>query len=84
MYKVQGKPDKEFETERGVKIRPLVTLKDEYGAVAHICEDDHCYVLYLRIANYFRKDIFCMATHWFPEAADALCGYLKKANGGEE
>jgi hypothetical protein len=29
----------------GAEITPIATLKDEYGGVAHIWADDHCYVL---------------------------------------
>lgn len=68
MYKVQSNPDEEIVLNNGVLAHPVVTLKDEYGGVAHITKDDHCYVLVLWI-----EQRNCVSvTHWFAEAVDAL------------
>jgi hypothetical protein len=41
MYKVQEFPDKEaISAASGDEIHPIVTLKDEYGCISHICKDD--------------------------------------------
>lgn len=47
MYKIV-ETDKEIVTSNGVIISPVLTLKDEYGGVCQIVEDDSCYVLMLR------------------------------------
>lgn len=66
MYKLQERPTKEIILERGGKMTPFATLKDEYGGIAHICNDDHCYVLYLGHRGYR------LTTHWFKEAVAVL------------
>lgn len=54
----------------------LVSLKDEYGCVAHILKDDGCYVLVQQIiAGTVHKECR-MVKWWFPEAAWALVDYL--------
>ena len=68
MYKVQEQPDEKAKMENGKEVTPLLTLKDEYGGVAHIIEDDHCYVL----VNGGITRNFKMTHHWYPEAIDAL------------
>lgn len=50
-------------------IAPLATLEDGYGGVYHIAMDDGCYVLYGE-----RDGVSRLATHWFPEAVEALKG----------
>ena len=68
MYQLQEEPDKEFTLTGGGKITPLATLKDEYGGVAQICIDDHCYVLYFRGID----PPYRILTHWFGEAVAVL------------
>ena len=77
MYQLQEEPDKEFTLTGGGKITPLATLKDEYGGVAQICIDDHCYVLYLSRPDFDRDSIvkkypYQLTTHWFGEAVAVL------------
>lgn len=48
---------------------PVLTLMDEYGGVAHIIEDDHCYVLLLGSTS---NGVFKETAWWFPEAVSAL------------
>jgi len=72
MYQLQEEPDKEFVLTSGGKITPLATLKDEYGGIAHICMDDHCYVLYVKVSAYKDREVFYSATHWFSEAVAVL------------
>jgi len=68
-YKIQEKPDPTATLDNGEELQPLVTLKDEYGGISHIIEDDHCYVL----VNDVRGDGLCrMVSHWYKEAVDAL------------
>lgn len=51
----------------GCSFRPLATLKDEHGGVAHIATDDGCYVLTLE------RDGVCDFTPWiFSEAFEVL------------
>ena len=68
MY-VQIPENKPFRTAPGVKLQPIVTLKNENSDYAFIVrDDDNNYVLY-------RKDSrqFYMPTHqWFPEAVAAM------------
>ena len=70
MYQLQEKPDKEITLTSGGKMTPLATLKDEYGGVAHICIDDHCYVLYL--GGTYPFPVYNITNHWFREAVAAL------------
>ena len=48
---------------------PVLTLMDEYGGVAHVIEDDHCYVLLLGSSS---KGVFKETAWWFPEAVRAM------------
>ncbi len=68
MYILQETPDGKVELESGSIATPVATLKDEYGGVSHIIEDDHCYVLVN--GSYDRG--FGTVKHWYPEAVDAL------------
>lgn len=76
MYQVQPKPDKEAMLYNGSKVTPLVTLKDEYGGISHIIEDDHCYVLINKTTKLGRFEnsplVFAMVNHWYTEAVEAL------------
>jgi hypothetical protein len=67
MYKLQKKPDKEFKTQTGI-MRPVATLKDEYGGISHVAIDDHCYVLF----NGSEDRSFASVKHWYREAVGAL------------
>jgi len=68
MYVLQDKPDETVTLENGSVYTPLATLKDEYGGISHIIEDDHCYVLVNEsVARGFRT-----VKHWYPEAIDAV------------
>ena len=44
MYILQEKPDGIAKLTNDSEITPLMTLKDEWGGISHIIEDDHCYV----------------------------------------
>jgi hypothetical protein len=68
MYIEQRKPDKYAILKNGTEVTPLVTLKDNYGGVSHIIEDDHCYVL----INGNEDSVFSFSYHWYTEAAEAL------------
>lgn len=68
MYILQETPDKEAVTTRNTKITPVATLKDEYGGISHIIEDDHCLVL----LNGSEDRLFTKVYHWYPEAVEAL------------
>ena len=76
MYELQEKPTKEIILESGGTVNPLATLKDEYGGVAQICIDDHCYVLYLlyqiesRLGG--KSEVYGSTPYWFSEAVAAL------------
>jgi len=70
MYKLQVSPDTEATLDNGSIVTPIATLKDEYGGISHIIEDDHCYVLINGSAN---RD-FLMTYHWYQEAVDVLKG----------
>jgi hypothetical protein len=67
MYVLQAKPEKHVVLDTGSVVSPVATLKDEWGGVAHIFLDDHCYVLALKNDDVFRK-----TDHWFPAAVDAM------------
>jgi len=73
MYKLQKKPDKTALLSNNSKITPLVTLKDEYGGISHIIEDDHCLVL----VNGSKDRKFEMVSHWYIEAVEELRQLLK-------
>ena len=66
-YHVIGE-DIPFEIAPGNIEHSIVTLQDNAGGTCHICEDDHCYVLYQ--GN--EKDGYVLATHIFPEAFDEI------------
>lgn len=76
MYVLQEVPDKVIAMGPDSTGTPLATLKDGCGAFAHIVEDDHCFVLVLG-----GQQPQQFATHWFKEAAEALCGILKATEG---
>jgi len=67
MYKIV-ETDKEIVTSNGVIISPVLTLKDEYGGVCQIVEDDSCYVLMLRGKDGTYKN----TSYIFYEAWEAL------------
>jgi len=50
------------------KIAPIATLKDEYGGICHIIEDDHCFVVCLEKAD----GISNPTTHLFKEVIEAI------------
>ena len=51
------------------KILSIMTLRNSYGQMCHIVEDDHCYVLY----NQFPENDYATKTFFiFPEAFEAL------------
>lgn len=68
MYKVQEKPDLIITLKNGSTATPIITLKDEYGGVSHIIEDDHCYVL----VNGSYDTQFDTVKHWYAEAVEAV------------
>jgi len=68
MYQLQDKPDGSITLKDGTEATPIVTLKDEYGGISHIIEDDHCYVL----VNGSAERGFATVRHWYPEAVEAL------------
>jgi len=43
-----------FQDTYGNTHTPVATLRDEYGGICHVVEDDHCYVLYLRKCTNFQ------------------------------
>jgi hypothetical protein len=70
MYKLQPSPDPKF-WQGNREIAPVATLKDQYGGVSHIVEDDHCYVLY-NGGNGYPGRPFAPVIHWYPEAVEAM------------
>ena len=68
MYVLQKEPDKKI-IGKWSGCKPRVTLKNEYGGVAHIINDDHCYVLLL---NNISKHGFVAVKYWFKEVVDAV------------
>ena len=76
MYHVQPKPTKAILLDNGSDAIPLITLTDAAGGVAHICQDDGCFVLYLKKPGSMRHKL---VSHWFPEATKALSDYLGSA-----
>ena len=68
MYVLQDKPDAKVTLESGSEYTPIATLKDEYGGISHIIEDDHCYVL----VNGSTDRPFKKVHHWYPEAVEAM------------
>ena len=76
MYK-RVKTQKNACLQNGANIEPIATLKDEYGGVAHIGTDDHCYMLYLERTEALTSDsdevTFCKPTPYiFREAFNIL------------
>ena len=49
------------------KVKPLVTLADEYGGKAAIVKDDHCLILLVGSGKKLKP-----ATWWFREAIEAI------------
>jgi len=68
MYELQQNPDGKVRLDNGAWVQPIATLKDEYGGISHIIEDDHCYVL----INGSKDRIFKMTHHWYAEAIKAV------------
>ena len=69
MYVLQQTPDPKAILDNGEELKPLLTLKCEAGATAHIIEDDHCYVL---CHDAGREDgRVAMVKWWFAEAFEA-------------
>ena len=71
MYKVQPIPDSTAILNNNATVTPLVTLKDEYGGISHIINDDHCFVLINKVDIYYEP-----TTHWYQEAVDALYNFI--------
>ena len=69
MYKEQTNPDFQVVMDNGSTLKPLVTLKDEYGGISHIVKDGSCYVL---VNGGIDGSVFCKTYHWYPEAVTAL------------
>ena len=70
----------------GVEIKPVATLKDDHGGVAHIWVDDHCYVLGLErmesLTSDSEEELIVRPTHLlFPEAFDLLKTLPSLPNG---
>ena len=68
MYQLQDTPDVRVMLRSGSVHAPVATLKDEYGGVSHVIEDDHCYVL----VNGTEEGGFAAVKHWYPEAVEAM------------
>ena len=68
MYVLQKEPDEKI-IGKWSGCKPKATLKNEYGGVAHIINDDHCYVLLL---NNISGHGFVAVKHWFKEVVDAV------------
>ena len=68
MYRLQDTPEKSVTLKNGSTATPVATLKDEYGGVSHIIEDDHCFVL----VNGSEDRGFDTVKHWYPEAVEAM------------
>jgi hypothetical protein len=68
MYKIQETPDEKVILRNGSIATPIATLKDEYGGISHIIEDDHCYVL----VNGSKERGFATVKHWYAEAVKAI------------
>lgn len=72
MYQLQQTSAKQVILRNGSIHAPLATLKDEYGGISHIIEDDHCYVL----VNGSENGEFGTVKHWHREAVKAIQGLL--------
>ena len=68
MYILQSSPDEKI-VGKWSGCRSRATLKSECGGVAHIINDDHCYVL---ILDNMSGHGFVAVKHWFKEAVEAL------------
>jgi len=68
MYSLQKNPDFQAVMENGTTIKPIATLKNEFGGISHIIMDDHCYVL----LNGSESGLFKKTYHWYAEAVEAL------------
>lgn len=68
MYILQEYPDTKVVLRGGSEHQPVATLKDEYGGISHIIEDDHCYVL----VNGSKDRGFGTVEYWYPEAVAAM------------
>ena len=79
MYTLQERTP-EITLENGAKHTPLATLKDEYGGIAQICMDDHCYVLYLGGEWEDKGQPYRITNHWFREAAEVLASQVLKVD----
>ena len=75
MYKLQEKPDEKVVLEGGSEHAPLATLKDEYGGISHIIDDDSCYVL----VNGAKDRPFRKVYHWYKGAAEVLVKLVEAA-----
>jgi len=67
MYSVQ-KTDKNFTTDGGSEMTPVVTLADGFGGKCQIAIDDNCYVLYLKQEG----DVYKRTSWIFPEVHEVL------------
>lgn len=67
MYTLQEKPDDTATLENGEDFTPIATLKDAYGGVLHVMNDDHCYVLAVK-----REKGFRMTAWWNAEAVKTM------------
>jgi len=78
MYIPQKKPEKfMLGIEESYEVTAIITLKDEYGGISHIFEDDSCLVL----ANGSEDRPFKMVYHWYPEAVMALVDLIHRNPG---
>ena len=69
MYKLQDKPNFQVVMDNGATLKPVATLKDEFGGISHIIKDDNCYVL---VNGINEGGVFFKTCHWYPEAVSAL------------
>ena len=69
MYKLQSKPDEEALLDNNEIVRPIATLKNEFGGVMHIINDDHCYIL---IQGGWELKYFQIISWWNREAVEVL------------
>lgn len=67
-YILQDQADPSVTLKSGGRVHPLATLKNEYGGISHIVNDDHCYVL----VNGSESGGFQTVKHWYREAVEAL------------
>ena len=71
MYVIQEKPERTARLVNGSDVKPLATLRDEYGGVSHIITDDHAYVLVNKVIG-MGPTRFIATPYWYKEAAAAL------------